>query len=129
MKENIKSRNLLITALLCLLVIVCFTFLRKGNSENKENQPFPKNESMEIYHTQIGAEADYPEISTPVNYTICLKNEVLNFYLNSQTETLLLEAIPINIELFPHEDIKALSSGITVNTLEEGVNIIEDFTS
>ena len=129
MNENIKSRNLLITALFCLLVIVCFTFFRKDNSKNKEEAPFPQNESVEIYRAQISTEADASEITIPVNYTISLKDNNLNFYLNSHKETLLLESIPINVELFPDEDIKSLSKGLTVNSLEEGINIIEDFTS
>ena len=129
MKENIKNRNLLVTALFCLLVIVCFTFFRKDNSKTQEEPPFPQNESVEIYRSQISTEADASEITIPVNYTVSLKDNVLNFYLNSHKETLLLESIPINVKLFPDEDIKSLLKGITVNSLEEGINIIEDFTS
>ncbi len=128
MKENTKKRNLFSTILICMLVIVSFGFWQRDNNVN-ENNAHLQNENIKISPTQLSTAADASEITTPTDYTLLLKNDVLNFYLNSEKETLLLEAIPINTELFPPEDIKELSKGITVKTLEECVNIIEDFTS
>lgn len=129
MRENSKYLNILITSLICLIVILCFAFLRIDTSKDREDLSEAENRSVEIYRPQPTEQEEAPPVTTPVNYTLKLENGVLNFYLNSEKETVLLESLSINASLFPKDDISALSESITVNTLEEGISIIEDFTS
>lgn len=130
MKENTGKINILITSLICVLVILCFTFLRIDTSDKqKEETPSEGNKSVEIYRPQLTEQKTENEISKPLSYTVKLENNTLNFYMNSEKDTVLLESAPINTQLFPEEDIKSLSESITVTTLEEGISLIEDFTS
>ncbi len=128
MKENSRNINILITSLICLLVIVCATFLRINPEREEDTPPREEGKTMEIYRPQL-TEQEGKEITKALNYTICLEEGVLNFYLNSEKEKVLLESTPINIEIYPGDDIKSLAESITVETLEEGISLIEDFTS
>lgn len=123
MKE--KNRNLLVTALICLLVIVCFTFLRidttpqKRLTSEEEKSPAP----------DIKRVSEEGDVIVPESYAVILKDDSLKFYMIIDKEQVILESVKISEKLFPEEDIKALKNGIFVETLEEGIGIIEDFTS
>ena len=55
MKE--RNRNLLVTALSCLLVIVCFTFLRIDTSPERERE---KSEEKPKHVKDINLKSDMP---------------------------------------------------------------------
>lgn len=129
MKENSKHINVLVISLVCLLGVMCFAFLRGGSKEKREDMSGEEGRSVEIYRPQITEQKETPAVIKPVDYTLKLENGVLNFYLNSEKDTVLLESSPINTSLYPEDDIAALTESITVKTLEEGISIIEDFTS
>ena len=129
MKENSKHINILITALICLLVIVCPVFLRPVKPSPEEKPAKTAPDSVGIYHPQLTHEESPSSPSAPLNYTVKLEDGTLNFYLNSENGIILLESSQINTALLPKDDITALTRGITADTLEEGIGIIEDFTS
>lgn len=123
MKE--KNRNLLVTSLICLLVIVCFTFLRIDTSPDRRD--IKKDENTKT--PDIKRVSEDSEVIVPTNYTVILENGKLNFYMIIDKEQVILESVEISENLFPKEDIKTLKRGVLVETLEEGIGIIEDFTS
>lgn len=129
MKNNFKHINSLIIILTVLTIAVGLAVFKIRLSQNTPPSPSANNNSVEIYHPQSVGEEKPSETIIPTDYTLELKNGILYFYLNSESDRVLLEASPINVTLFPTDDIKALSKSITVKTLEEGISIIEDFTS
>ena len=129
MKGLLKNTNIIIISLaLCLFFIFFSVFYRINSLKNKNNTRL-KQDNSQIYNPQITEENPPPVITKPLNYTLKLENGYLNFYLNSGTETILIDSSAINVSLYPENDIRVLSESITVDTLEEGINIIEDFTS
>ncbi len=123
MKE--KNRNLLVTALICLLVIVSFTFLRIDTSPQRKT----KTEEEKLPTPDIKRVSEEGDVIVPESYTVILKDDSLKFYMIIDNEQVILESVKISEKLFPEEDIKALKDGVFVKTLEEGIGIIEDFTS
>lgn len=128
MKENSKHINILVCALVCLLVIVCSTLLYSPSGGTEERIKVQAEEEKEV-QKGASAEAVAEDVQKPTGYTLRLEAELLKFYLNSEGGTVLLEEAPINSDVYPKKDIEALSAGVTVTTLEEGIGIIEDFTS
>lgn len=128
MKENSKHINILVCALVCLLVIVCSTLLYSPSGGTEEKIKASGGEEKEVRKEALSAEAA-GDVQKPTGYTLRLEAERLKFYLNSEGGTVLLEEAPINSAVYPKKDIEALSAGVTVTTLEEGIGIIEDFTS
>lgn len=120
--KNVRI-NILISILIFILIAVSFVFLRPVKKSNT-----PNNGSVEIYKPQI-TETKAAESADARSYTIKLENNMLNFYSNTGSGHRLIESAPINTEIYPSEDIKELSASITVDTLEEGIAIFEDFTT
>lgn len=127
MKENSKHINVLVCAAVCLLVIVCAVFLRRNDYGVEENHTSSADKLPNIRSTAHETVED--SFTEPLSYTLRLEADTLSFYLNSESGTILLETAPINSKIFPKNDIDALCAGVTVSTLEEGIGIIEDFTS
>jgi len=129
MKGLSKNTNIIIISLaICLFLGGFLFFLRTGSLKEKNNTQ-TQQENSGIFNPKIMEEQNPGSITEPISYTLRLENGFLNFYLNSGKDSILIDSSPINISLYPEADIKALSQSITVNTLEEGINIIEDFTS
>lgn len=123
MKE--RNRKILLTVLIGILLIVSATFLRIDKSPKKE-----KEEKMDkIENIDVKRVSEKGEVYVPENYRLVLEGENLNFYLVVEEEWLLLESAEITAELFPKEDIDVLKNGVFVDNLEDGIGIIEDFSS
>ncbi len=123
MEEKNTEINIIISILIFILIAVSVVFLLPGKKSNTK-----AGSSVEIYKPQIteSQAADSPDARS---YTVKLENNMLNFYLNAPDGRHLIESSPINTEIYPAEDIRELSASITVNTLEEGIGIFEDFTT
>ena len=102
-------------------------FLKKTISDNKSGNS--SGNVTKIYNPQITNENMPLTATIPKSYTLKLEDNFLNFYLHSDTETILLDSVQIDSSLYPANDISALSESINVTTLEEGISLIEDFTS
>lgn len=123
MKEKKFQINILISILIFILLAVAIIFLHPVKKSNTK-----ADSSVEIYKPQITETKDSSS-STSRSYTVKLENNMLNFYSNTPDGRHLIESSPINTELYPIEDIRELSASITVDTLEEGIGIFEDFTT
>lgn len=127
MKTLPRIINIILIGFICIIMLIISIFLKK-NLIDKKNLDSSDN-ATKIYSPQITDQKLPLTITTPKNYTIKLENDFLNFYLHSDTETILLDSVQIDTSLFPANDISALSESISVATLEEGISVIEDFTS
>ena len=127
MKTIPKVINILFIGFICLIFLI-FSILIK-NALLKSKSPDSSDNATKIYNPQITTQQLPLSVVTPKSYTIKLEDNFLNFYLHSDTETILLDSVQIDTSLFPANDITALSQSISVTTLEEGISLIEDFTS
>lgn len=127
MKTIPKTINILLIGFICIVFMIISMFLKKTISDNKSNNS--SDNVTKIYNPQITNENLPLTPTIPKSYTLKLEDNFLNFYLHSDTETILLESVQIDTSLFPANDITVLSESINVTTLEEGISLIEDFTS
>ena len=127
MKTIPKTINIIFIVFICTIFLFFSIFLKNLISDRKI--PDSQGNTTKIYNPQITTEKLPLPVVTPKNYTIKLEDNFLNFYLNSDTETILLDSVQIDSSLYPANDISSLSKSITVTTLEEGISLIEDFTS
>ena len=127
MKTIPKTINIIFIVFICTIFLFFSIFLKNLISDRKI--PDSQGNTTKIYNPQITTEKLPLPVVTPKNYTIKLEDNFLNFYLNSDTETILLDSVQIDSSLYPANDISALSESINVTTLEEGISLIEDFTS
>ena len=127
MKTIPKTINIIFIVFICTIFLFFSIFLKNLISDRKI--PDSQGKTTKIYNPQITTEKLPLPVVTPKNYTIKLEDNFLNFYLNSDTETILLDSVQIDSSLYPANDISALSESINVTTLEEGISLIEDFTS
>ena len=102
-----------------------------------ENNPSPKTisddnqKTVEIYHPMITTAplpSDEPE-ECIIYYTLQSEGDMLHLYEINGEHRKAVKSLPINPEMFPFEDRELLKSGIKANTLEEGIEIIENFIS
>ena len=89
MKE--KNRNLLVTALICLLVIVCFTFLRIDTTPQKPMM----TEEEKLPTPDIKRVSEEGDVIVPESYTVILKDDSLKFYMIIDNEQVILESVKI----------------------------------
>lgn len=127
MKTIPKTINILLIGFICIVFMIISMFLKKTISDNKSDNS--SDNVTKIYNPQITNENLPLTPTIPKSYTLKLEDNFLNFYLHSDTETILLESVQIDTSLFPANDITVLSESINVTTLEEGISLIEDFTS
>lgn len=120
-----SSKSLLTTALVCLLVIVCFTCFRIDTSRYGKDVEI-KEKTKTPMVKRVSEEGD---VIVPTKYTVILEDGRLNFYMIVDTKRVILESVIIAENLYPVDDIKSLKNGIDVENLEAGIGIIEDFTS
>ncbi len=123
------------------LILLLFVFLGFGsgylagkiiNSTKKASQtPQAPDIATEIYRPQPTTENTPIVTSQPVIPYYLLKNEndVLSLYEITGEEKTLIKTININSVFLPSEDREKLKKGIAVASLEEGYELIEDFTS
>ena len=127
MKTIPKTINILLVGFICIIYLIFSILIKETISDNKPHTS--SDNATKIYNPQITNEQLPLKINIPKSYTVKLEDNFLNFYLHSDTETILLDSVQIDTSLFPSNDITTLSESISVTTLEEGISLIEDFTS
>ena len=120
-----KNKSLLITAMACLLVIVCFTYFRIDTSpDNKKSEIEEKPDAPKVKRV-----SEESEVYVPTKYTVILEENRLNFYMIVDTKQVILESAEISEKLYPFDDIETLKAGVDIEKLEDGISLMEDFTS
>lgn len=134
MAENKK----LIHAIICTgFVLVGFIVgfligMPRGGPEPEEITMETEPPAVEI-NAHATPEAEEPS-PTPTPYVgtyyfVQSEEDSLNIYEVDGENKTLVKSAEVNLELFPASDKEALQQGVKVNNLEEGIQLIEDFTS
>ena len=132
-----KSLNKLNIIMLCAAIIFLgfgsgyFTGELINSKKNESKTQDNQDARLQIYRPQPTTEqlpSQTPDTHT--NYYI-LKNEndILSLYQVIGEEKILIKELSINSQFLPQEDREKLKKGITLNSLEDGFSLIEDFTS
>ncbi len=121
-----------VTAILGISGIICAYILTDNSSDIPiEENASNKEESVEIYHPVITSEPEpAPEkTAEPIYYMLVAEgNKLVLYEINGDTKKAVKSAA-ITPEIFPEEDIELLKSGIHALSLEEGIEIMENFIS
>lgn len=129
-----KKRTIIISSsaamLFCILAATAaYKLARTPDKPQSEENP-PREESVQIYRPVITAEPAEEESETSVvYYYLQSEGNLLNLYEIDGASKKSVKSVPINPEMFPLEDRQLLKEGIKANTLEEGIEIIENFVS
>ena len=118
------------TAIIASFALVGFLagFFISAASTKKNN--LPQKTVHENNNTLIKTTETEPEPETILPcYLLKNEDETLTLYEIYGDEKNVVKAVSINSQFFPSEDIKKLSDGIELSSLEEGFNIIADFSS
>ena len=131
-----KRKTLIIsTSAAALFCIMVFTFAQRSthapDSEDINQNASLQGDSVQIYRPVITADPEPPEATeTPViYYSLQSDGNLLKLYeVNGDTKKA-VKSVPFNPEMFPAEDRQLLEKGIKANTLEEGIETMENFVS
>lgn len=102
-----------------------------SSSISKKPSVTPKTTSNNNENTQPVITNNETLAPSPILPCYLLKNEneILTLYEINGNEKNVVKTVSINSQFFPPEDIKKLSTGIKLSTIEEGFNLIADFSS
>lgn len=120
---------------LCLLFIILgfgggyFTSMSMLSINKVTPENSKKEENIEIYKPQPTVEETF--IAEPPQKYYLLKNEnsYLTLYEIYEDEKHIIRQTGIDIFFLPSEDREKLKNGIKLTSIEEGFELIEDFTS
>lgn len=115
------KKNILIITSYTLIVCLLFTagYITGKNTGKKEDEVLP------VVNTAAWVD-DNEELPY---YTLILKNSNLMLYKHYMGETELLYMKSILQDIFPKDDIKELTEGITFDKLEDAQSLLENFVS
>ena len=103
---------------------VFFTFLF-GCNRNKEDK---NHQNSEVLNPQNGT-IDEPSATEEEKYLLRLENQTLTLYELSDLCERVIKSTNINKSYYPNEDILRLEEGIKAETLQQGFEILENFTN
>ena len=126
MLKKILKTLMLPTALLSCAIFAFYTMNKK---EEIAEIPNLKEESMEIYHPVVTSEPSPKIESEPIFYYLQSEENMLVLYEINGSVQKEVKSTEINPEIFPYEDRELLKNGIKAFTLEEGIEIMENFIS
>ncbi len=105
--------------------LTCRLITKPQEEVNSEN-----TRTVEIYKPQpteqnIGSD----ELQPSFYYLLQNEDDILKFYEVNGEERVLIKSVQINSQILPREDKRKLEIGIKTTNIEEGFNLIEDFSS
>lgn len=112
---------------------VIAAYILTDNSPDIKSEGTPQNgdESVEIYHPVVTSEPEETAEITPepVYYMVVAEENKLCLYEIEGDRKKVVKSSNIALDIFPEEDIELLKNGIHALSLEEGVEIMENFIS
>lgn len=130
-----NKKNLILPLCIVSGILVAYgAYISTEREYKKEinNSSIEQNESVEIYSpiiTEAPEAAESGEIDQAVYYIVQSNEKLLILYEIDGTSKKEINKFDVNPEMFPAEDRELLKSGIKANTLEEGIQIAENFIS
>ena len=127
-----KNTIIKYTSIIAAFLLTGFltSFFICGNN-SKKSSTAPKTISDNTLKNQsviTNSESPTPDLILPC-YLLKNENEILTLYEINGNKKNVVKTVSINSQIFPPEDIKKLSAGIKLSTIEEGFNLIADFSS
>lgn len=125
----------------CLYALLCIVFIflgfgggyLSGKAVKSEKIPEKRyNENVIQNHPPAPTQNTEPataELSTSIYYLLISENNLLNLYEVSDTDKVIVKTISFKPDFLPEEDKQRLSTGIRLDSKEDGYELIEDFTS
>ena len=129
-----KYKKTIISVSACMaaaaIAIAAAVAYRPGGEEEREIAS-SEEESVEIYRPVVTAEpTPTAEPATQsVYYYLQSEENMLNLYEINGDSRKIVKSVEVNLQMFPREDRELLKNGIMALTLEEGIEIIENFVS
>ena len=118
------------TAAAAIAVTMAYRSVRE-EEKKREIASAQQEESVEIYRPVVTTEPEStPEATVqPIYYYLQSEENMLNLYEINGESKKLVKSVEVNLQMFPQEDRELLKNGIMALTLEEGIEIIENFVS
>ena len=89
-----------------------------------------QTKTVEIYNPEPADENfKLSEQEMSFYYLLQNENDILKLYEINGDERVLIKSVQINSQILPQEDKRKLEIGIKTTNIEEGFNLIEDFSS
>lgn len=131
-----KNKKILILPI-CIIsgILVAYgAYISTEREYKKEssNSAVGQNKSVEIYNpviTDAPEASEAPEYTQPIYYIVQSNGKLLILYEVDGDTKKEINSFDVNSEMFPPEDRELLKKGIKANTMEEGIEIIENFIS
>ena len=125
-----QKKNVIMVSSICLAAgiisaVSAYIFTREKGAED-----FVIEENKQIYKPVITTEPETEEIVyEPVYYSVQSVGDALNLYEMQGENRKVVKTFNVNLQMFPEEDVELLKNGIKAMTLEDGLEIMENFTS
>ena len=128
---DFMRKKIVIASSVCMAVgiisgISAYILARK---ENSEGIVIRESETAQIYKPVVTEEPEEEYVYEPIYYSVQTNGNALNLYEVRGGEKKVVKTFDINLQMFPGEDIELLRAGIKAYTLEDGLEIIENFIS
>lgn len=130
-----KKKGFLISAAAAAVItgIISAYILTERSVEIKDKEDIASDEeSVEIYRPQITSEPDIssPEPTVePIYYMVMIEKDKLCLLEINGNARKTVKSAKITPEVLPSEDVELLKNGIHALSLEEGIEIMENFIS
>ena len=132
MKQKVLIISMTVTVVAGIISIASTYFMNRPDYSQQKHIQESNENTVEIYRPMVTTEPeiieDEPE-AVIIYYTLQSEGDVLHLYEINGESRRAIKSLPINPEMFPQEDRELLKSGIKADTLEEGIEIIENFVS
>ena len=126
MNNNTIKKGILAFFILSAFILTGYIFVNFQNTEYISD--IEKNTQIYSPATVTDTNNSISE-NTSIYYILKNENNILNLYEMKNNDKFLIKSSPINTDFLPTEDISSLEKGIIIKTLEDGYQLIEDFTS
>ena len=126
MNNNTIKKGILAFFILSAFILTGYIFVNFQNTEYISD--IEKNTQIYSPATVTDTNNSISE-NTSIYYILKNESNILNLYEIKNNDKILIKSSPINTDFLPTEDISSLEKGIIIKTLEDGYQLIEDFTS
>lgn len=126
-----QKKNVIMVSSICLAAgiisaVSAYIFTREKGAED-----FVIEENKQIYKPVVTEEpsAEAELVYEPIYYSVQTNGSNLNLYEMRGDNKKVVKTFNVNLQMFPEEDVELLKNGIKAMTLEDGLEIMENFTS
>lgn len=126
-KINLDRRNIILISSYVFITAIFFTtgyFIGFKNNNKPILQETSSNVNSQAYDILTPAPTKYPS-----NYRVILEDGELRLYIDENGISRLISSESISEEQYPVSDIASLKKGITFETADGAISLMENFIS